>query len=139
EAIGVQEGEEELEVLFLPGMRRRGHEQEVAGDTSEHFAEAIPAGLLELVTEEVRRHAVRLVHDDEIPFTASNQIDEIVIARKMVEPGDEEVVVGERVRRAACLDQISGEDRELEPEPVTEFVLPLADQPTRGDHEATLQ
>jgi hypothetical protein len=35
---------ERLEVLLLPGMRGRGHQQEVPRDAAEQFAELIAAG-----------------------------------------------------------------------------------------------
>ena len=61
EAVGVEQRHEELEVLLLAVVRRRGHQQEVAGERPSELAELVALGLLDLAAEEVRRHLVRLV------------------------------------------------------------------------------
>ena len=67
EPVRVEQRQEQLEVLLLAAVRRRGHQQEVTGDLAEQPAELVALGLLDLVAEVVRRHLVRLVDDDEVP------------------------------------------------------------------------
>ncbi|MGJ8868477.1 hypothetical protein, partial [Salmonella enterica] len=58
--VGVQQGVVCLEVGFRPGVRGRGHEQEVPGDLAEQLAEFVAAWALEFVAEPGRAHAVSL-------------------------------------------------------------------------------
>ena len=67
EAIGVEQRQEELEILFLAVVRRRGHQQEVAGDAAEQFAELKALGLVDLVAEVVGRELVRFIDHHQIP------------------------------------------------------------------------
>ena len=67
ETIAIQKRHEELEVLLLPVVRRRGHQQEVARQRREKLPEPVALGVLHLAAEEGGGHLVGLVADDEIP------------------------------------------------------------------------
>ena len=67
EAVGVEQREEELEVLFLAVVRRRGHEQQVPGLLADALGEPEAAGLLQLRAEEVGGELVGFVEDDQVP------------------------------------------------------------------------
>jgi hypothetical protein len=66
EAVAIEEGHEELEVLFLAVVRRCGHQQEVTGDFGELLAEPVALGVLDFAPEEGRRELVRFVADHEV-------------------------------------------------------------------------
>ena len=67
EAVGVEQREEELEVLLLAVVRRGGHQQQVPGVLAEPLGEPEAAGLFELRAEEVGGELVGLVEDDQVP------------------------------------------------------------------------
>ena len=46
EPVAVEQGQEELEVLLLAGVRGGGHQQQVPGDLAEQLAELEALGLL---------------------------------------------------------------------------------------------
>ena len=61
EAVAIEQGHEELEVLFLAVVRRGGHQQEVAGERREQLAQPVALGVLDLAAEERGGHLVGLV------------------------------------------------------------------------------
>ena len=134
EPVRVEQRHEELEVLLLAGVRRRRHQQEVSGGPAEHLAQPVALGLLDLVAEVVGGHAVRLVDHDEIPLGRGQTLDQVVVAGQVVEPGNQQVALTEGVAGPGRLDQLAGQDREVEPELVVQLVLPLADEPA-GSHD----
>jgi hypothetical protein len=72
----------------------------VASDAAEELAELVATGLLHLVAEEVGRHFVRFVDDDEVPVGLRELRLHVVVARQLVEASDDEVLVRPRnVRR----------------------------------------
>ena len=58
--------------------------------------------------------------------------------RQLVEPGDQQGLLGERVAAARGLDHVLGEDLEVQAELLPQLVLPLLDQAARGDDQAPL-
>lgn len=66
-AVAVEQGHEQLEVLFLTVVRRRRHQQEVARPPRQKLSEPIALGVANLAPEETGRHLVRLVAYDQIP------------------------------------------------------------------------
>jgi hypothetical protein len=68
EAVAIEQGEEELEVLLLARVRRGRHEEQVAGDVAEELTEEEALGLFELAAEVVSAHAVGFVDDDQVPL-----------------------------------------------------------------------
>ena len=68
EAVGVEERQEQLEVLFLAVVRRGRHQQEDGGCVRPSFSASLEApGLLQFAAEEMGGELVRLVEHDEIP------------------------------------------------------------------------
>ena len=110
----------------------------MAGEGAHDLAELVALGLLEHVAEVVRGHLVGLVHDDEVPVGVLQLGDDVVVPREVVEPGDHQVLLGERVPAAGALDRLARHDLEVQAELVREFVLPLLDQGTGADDEAAL-
>ena len=138
EAVAVEQRKEELEVLLLAGMRRGGHQQEVAGGGAEDLAELVLLGLLDLGTEEVGRHAVGLVDDDQVPVGLLEPFDQVFAAGDLVDPADEPIPFVEDIAGVGAVEQVLGDDVEAEPELVVELVLPLGDEAAGGDDEDAL-
>jgi len=87
--VGVEELEEQAEVLRVALIRRRGQQQDVVGDVAQQLAKPIAHALVRLVR---RRHAVRLVHDHQVPPHLP-QSGEDLIALGQVQRGDHLVVL----------------------------------------------
>ena len=75
ETVLVQQGHEQLEILLLARMRRRGHQQQVLRRGGQHLAQAEARGpfLFAVDVLEMRAHAVRLVHDRDVPTHLAQQ------------------------------------------------------------------
>ena len=140
EAVRVQQPHEQLEILLLAVMGRRGHEDEMARKPAGQGAELETLGVPDLLPEEARRHAVRLVADGQIPRRCGFEPGlEVVVARQHVEPCDQARPVSERVAGRGDLDLLAAQDVEREVELVRQLVLPLLDQPARRDDQAAFQ
>ena len=140
EAVAVEQRHEKLEVLLLAVMRRRRHEQEVAADLAELLADLIAPRIFDLAAEIGRRHTMRFVADDEVPFARGHELLlQLFIARQHVETDDQAVAIREWIARTRGFDHVAAEDVELEGEFLAEFVLPLLDQAARRDDEATFE
>ncbi len=140
EAVAVEERHEELEVLFLAVVGRRGHQEEVSRQAARELAELVALRLLHLAREEGGRHLVRLVHDHEVPVAAGLELGlHVLVAAELVEAGDDEVVLVEPVAGAGRLELVVGQDLERELELVVELVLPLLGEAPGTDDEAALE
>ncbi|OQA04801.1 MAG: hypothetical protein BWY66_02866 [bacterium ADurb.Bin374] len=76
-----------------------------------------------------------LVDDDRVPLGAAEFFLDLVVSGKLVEAGDEEFAVVERVARAALILHFAAEQIEAQAELLLHFVLPLLDQAAGGDDE----
>src|ERR1035441_3040023 len=114
EAVGVEEREEQLEVLFLAVMGRGRHQKQVAGAGAELFRKLEAAGLLQLAAEEMRREFVGLVEHDEVPAGGAKLILKLLVARHLVEPDDEMIEVFEGIAAGRDGLQVAGEDAEVQ-------------------------
>ena len=140
EPIAVEQGHEELEILFLAVVRCRRHEQQVPADLAEFLAHLIAPRIFNLAAEIGGRHAVGFVADDQIPFARAHELLlKLLVARQHVEADDQPIPVAERIARPRVLDHVAGEDVELEIELLAEFVLPLLNQAARRDDEAAFE
>ena len=100
---------------------------------ADPLGEQAPLGLLDLAREQLRRELVGLVEDDEVPVGRVVEEElEVLVAAELVEPGDQQVRVGERVARRRALDPVAGQEREVEVELLGELGLPLLDERARG-------
>ena len=141
EAVAVDERHEELEVLLLPVVRGRGHQEEVAGETRQQLAQPIALRVLDLAAEEGGRHLVRLVAHDEVPAAIRRLqlLLDILVAGELVEPGDDEVGLHEPVAGARRFELVVGQDVERQVEPAVELVLPLLGETAGTDDETPLK
>ena len=141
ETVAVEQRHEELEVLLLAVVRRRRHQQEVPREGREKLAEPVALGVLGLAAEDRGRHLVRLVADDEIP-AAIRRLElllHVLVARELVETGDDQVGLQEPVAGARGFELVVGENLEGQMEAAVELVLPLLGEAARADDEAALQ
>ena len=141
EAVAVEQGEEELEVLLLAVVGRGRHQQEVARQARQEPAELVAPGVAHLAAEERGRHLVGLVADHQVVAAVRGPelgLD-LLVAGELVQPRDGQVVLQEPVARARRLQLVVGEDVEGQAEAAVELVLPLLHQAAGADHEAALQ
>ena len=116
------------------------HQQEMTCESTGQRAQLKALGVLDFLAEKTRRHTVRFVADDEVPLGRRFELRlEFVVARQHVESGDEPWVFGERVAGNGSFYLLASHDRECEVELVYEFVLPLLNQASRRDDEATFE
>ena len=109
EAVAVEQGEEQLEVLFLARVGRGRHQQQVAGDLAEHLAQLEALGLLQLATEVVGAHAVGLVDDDQVPLGFLELGLEFLVAGELVHAGDQQGIGVEDVEVDVGVDELVGQ------------------------------
>ena len=136
EAIGIEQREEQLEVLFDTGVRRGGHEDEVARQGSGQPAKLVALGFLDLAAHVVRGHLVGLVDHDEVPVGGRQLGLKVLVARQVIKARDQQRPLTERVSAARGLDHVLGEDLERQRELLPQLVLPLLDQAPRRDDQA---
>ena len=139
EAVAVEQGHEQLEVLGLAVVGGGGHQQEVAGHLLQAAAEPVAPGLSHLCAVVGGRHLVGLVHHHQIPLGAAEPGDQIVVSGQHVEPGDQPGPLGHRVAGARRLHHVPGEQIELEAELLAQLVLPLLHQAAGGHHQAAVE
>ena len=139
EAVAIQQRHEQLEVLFLAVVRRRSHQQEVAGDRAEQFGQLVALGLLDLAAGEAGRALVCLVDDDQVPVRRAQLLLQVVVACQLVQARDHPVGLGEGVAIGRQFLLLTTEQRELQTELVAQFVLPLPGQRARRHHQDALR
>ena len=64
---------------------------------------------------------------------------QVLVARQLVQSGDDERHLGEGVAGSSSLDAIVRQDLERQLKAAIQFVLPLFDQAARADHQAAGQ
>ena len=129
--VAVEQLQKQREVLRVALVGRGGQEQEVVGAVAQQLAQGVTLALVGLVA---RRHAVRLVNDDQVPMHLP-QPGQDVGALGEVERSDDlsvrhPLVDAELVAKVATL-----EDKEGFVELFLELALPLEGQVGRTDHE----
>ena len=121
EPIAIKQRHEQLEVLFLPVVRRGRHQQEMSRQRREQLPEPVPLRVLRLATENRGRHFVSLVTHDEIPATVwrLELLLHVLVARELVETGDHQIGFQEPIAGARGFELVVGENLEREMEAVT--------------------
>ena len=96
----------------------------------EKLPEPVALGVFDLAAKERGRHLVRFVADDEIPAAVGRLqlLLHVLVARELVEPGDDEVCFQEPVAGAGGLELVVGENLERQMKAAIQLVLPLFGQ-----------
>ena len=140
EAVLIQQGHEQLEVLVLAVVRRRRHQQEVAGMVTHPLAHVVALSALHLTAEVVGAHAVGFIEHHQVPFGGLLQPGlQLRIARELIHAGDQQRPLREGIAQAGGVDQVAGEQLELQLELLLQLVLPLLRQGARRHDQTALQ
>ena len=140
EAVLIQQGHEQLEVLVLAVVWRGRHQQQVASVVAHPLAHVVALGALHLIAEVVGAHAVRFIEHHQVPFGRLLQPGlQLRIARELIHPGDQQRPLREGIAQAGGVDQVPGEQLELELELLLELVLPLLGERAWRHDQAALQ
>ena len=141
EAIPIEQGEEELKVLFLAVVRRSRHEQKMSGERGKKLPELETFGIVDLAAEEGSGHLVCLVADHQVPATIGRLelLLKLLVTGQLVESGNDQVCLHEPVPRPRGLELVVGEDLEGQVEALVELVLPLLGQAAGAYDEAALE
>ncbi len=119
-------------------MRRGRHQEQMAADGTELFAQLVALGLFQLAPPKVGRHLVRLVYDDQVPIAALELLLQAVIAGDLVQADDGPVLFQEGVAADGGFVGLAGQDLEPQLELEPELILPLVGQVARCADEAAL-
>ena len=141
EAVAVDERHEELEVLLLPVVRGRRHQEEVAGEARQELTQPVALRVPDLAAEERGRHLVRLVAHDEVEAAVRRLelVLDVLVAGELVEPGDGEVGLQEPVAGAGRFELVVRQDVERQVEPAVQLVLPLLGEAAGADDQTALK
>ena len=138
--VGIDERHEQLEILVAAIVRRRRHQQEMAGLLADQLSELIALRVLDLIAEQVRRHSVRFIADYEVPIRRGLQFGlQGLGARRHVEAHNKTPALGERIAGNRALDLLATDHIEVEGELLFQFVLPLLDEISGRDDQASFQ
>jgi hypothetical protein len=139
EAVGIKEGEEELEILLFAAVGGRRHEEVVAGLLAEELAEAVAGGVFDLIGVDAGAHLVGLIDDDEVPIVGGAEQLEVGILLQEVDPADDEVTLGEGVAAGRGLDFGPADELKPEVELFGQLIQPLFAEVSRADDEAAFE
>ena len=76
------------------------------------------------------------IDDDQVPLGLLELGLQLLVAGQLIHPGDQEGVGVEDVEVDVGVDELVGQQVEPQPELEEQLVLPLLDQPARGDDQA---
>src|ERR1700730_730867 len=87
-AVGVQQSQEKLEILFLAVVRSCSHQQKMPRELAKKLAQSISLCVLDLVAEVRCGHLVGLVTNDEVPVGVRQFCLNVFIAAQFIETAD---------------------------------------------------
>ena len=102
------------------------------GAIPQQLAEDEPLGALQFGAVAVGGHLVGLVHDHQIPLRRAQAALQILRPGQLIETGDQEVLLSERVAGVRRLHRRPRQHLEAQSEPVRQLVLPLLHQAARS-------
>ncbi len=136
EAVGVEQREEELEVLFLAVVRRRGHQQQVADLCAELLREAKASRSFRALIRSSGRRVCALRRRRRDP---SRRAQSLSCSSSLRESWSRRTislcVIVERVAAGRGLFQMRRVNAEFEPKFLEQFVAPLLDQTSGSNDE----
>ncbi len=118
-------------------MRRGRHQQQVAGVLAELFGKSEALGAGDLLAGEVGRELVGLIEHHQIPASETELRLDLHVARHLIEPDDQMIVVGEGITARRSGLQLAGKDAELQAKLPKQLITPLLDQAAGGDDQNT--
>src|SRR5450759_5767447 len=101
------------------------------------FSEPKTAGLFEFRPVEVGGKLMRLVEHDQVPRSAAKLVLQILVARHLVKPHDELVLILKGIAAGRSDLEFLGEEAELQAELLEKLIAPLFDQTAGRDDEHT--
>ena len=132
--IDIEQLQEEAEVGRVTLVRGRGQKEYVVADVPQQFAEGI-AG--RLAGRRRPRHAVRLVHDNQVPVDLAQAGQDLRPLGK-VQRRDELLLFEPLVDAELIADVVALDDEEFLVEFLLEFALPLEGKVRWGDDQNAL-
>src|ERR1022692_213652 len=135
-AVGVQQRQEKLEILFLAIVRSRRHQQKMPRELAKKLAESISLCVLDLVAEVRCGHLVGLVTNDEVPIGVRQLCLNVFIAAQLIEAADGHRILSEPVSSTRRFKFVVCQNLEGKLKPLIEFVLPLLGE-IAGAHDKT--
>ena len=132
--VGVEELQEQAEVLRIALVRRRREQQHVVRAVAQQLAEPVAQALVRLVRG---RHAVRLVDDHEVPMNLPQPGKDFGPLRQ-VERRDDPIAFQPLVHAELVADVLALHDQELRVELLLQFALPLEGEVGRADDQDAL-
>jgi hypothetical protein len=133
-AVGVEELQEQAEVLRVAPMGGRREQEHVVRGVAQQLAQLVAQALVRLVGG---RHAVRLVHDHEIPVDLAKPGEDLG-ALCEVQRGDDPAALEPLVHTELVADVLAFEDQELGIELLLQLALPLEGEVCGADDQDTL-
>ena len=114
EAVPVEQGQEELEVLLLAVVGSRRHQKEIAGQARQELRQPVPFGVLDLAPEEGRRQLVSLIAHDQVPIRVGGPqfLLHLFVTRELVQTADDEIRLQEPVVGPGGFEPVIGQDIE---------------------------
>ena len=132
--VGVEELQEQAEVRRIAFVGGRSEQQDVIGAVAKQLAEPVAQALVRLVGG---RHAVRLVHDDEVPMDLPQPGKDFGPLRQ-IERRDHPIAFQPLVHAELVADVLALHHQELRVELLFQFALPLEGEVGRADDQDAL-
>ena len=132
--IDIEQLQEEAEVGRVALVWGRGQEEHVIADVPQQLAEGVAS---RLAGRRRPRHAVRLVHDDQVPVDLA-QAGQDLRPLGQVEGGNQLLLFEPLVDAELVADVVALDDEELLVELLLEFPLPLEGEVGRGHDQDAL-
>src|SRR5216683_4371402 len=137
--VGVEQAQEDLEILFFAVMRRGGEQDEVTRDLAKQFTKLVAFSILDLAAKEGGRHLVRLVYDDQIPLGLLQFGLDVFIAGQFIQSGDSQRGFGKGIARNGSLQAVVRENVKGNVKAQVELILPLLHKVAGRDDEAAME
>src|SRR5262249_28733034 len=116
--------QEQTEVVRVPLVRRSGQQQQMVRDVAQQLAKFVTQAFVGLID---CRHAMRFIHDDEIPVDLPKSRQDFLPLGE-VKRGDDTVALQPLVYTELVTDVLALKDEEFRVKLLLELALPLESQ-----------
>src|SRR6266542_322047 len=138
-AVSVQQSQEKLEILLLPIVGGRRHQEEMPRELSKHLPESISLRVLDFIAVERCGHFVGLVTNNEVPVGVRQLCLHIFVAAQFIEAANGQRIFSEPVSSARRFKFVVCENLEWKLKPLKKFVLPLLGEIARTHDQTSVQ